>query len=187
MPRSETDISLRVSSAAARSLPMTICAYFSPACRVPGATPAAAGHGPRMSDQLGSSIGSEHTHTSGWDQELRFRPPPPPIRADLSGNRQCSANGIMVDAYAPVLALARRLIRAGLPPDRILKVYRGATLCFCVPLAVAARLTVEDSSDGPPRFRQYRQPSWEVGPPIAPDDLAATPLAEPLQKTPSAG
>src|SRR5262249_33372358 len=37
------------------------------------ATPAAAGHGPRMSDQLGSSIGSEHTHTPGRDQELRFQ------------------------------------------------------------------------------------------------------------------
>ena len=37
------------------------------------ATPAAAGHGPRMSDQLGGSIGSEHTHTPGRDQELRFQ------------------------------------------------------------------------------------------------------------------
>ena len=36
------------------------------------ATPAAAGHGPRMSDQLGGSIGSEYTHTPGRNQELRF-------------------------------------------------------------------------------------------------------------------
>ena len=111
---------------------------------------------------------------------------PPPIRAELSGSRRCSTLGIVVNAYAPVLTLARQLIRAGFPPDRILEVYRGATLCFRVPLAVAARLTVEDSSDRPPRFRQYRSPSWEVGPPIVPNDLAATPLAEPLQKTPSA-
>jgi hypothetical protein len=36
------------------------------------ATPAAAGHGPRMSDQLGGSIGSEYTHTPARDQEFRF-------------------------------------------------------------------------------------------------------------------
>jgi len=36
------------------------------------ATPAAAGHGPRMSDQPGGSINSEHTHNPGQDQELRF-------------------------------------------------------------------------------------------------------------------
>jgi hypothetical protein len=39
-----------------------------------GATPAAAGHGPRMSDQLGGLIDSEHTHNPGRDQELRFHP-----------------------------------------------------------------------------------------------------------------
>src|SRR5262249_18902894 len=38
------------------------------------ATPAAAGHGPRMSDQLGGLINSEHTHNPGRDQELRFHP-----------------------------------------------------------------------------------------------------------------
>ena len=32
----------------------------------------ATGHGPRMTDQLGGSIGSEYTHNSGRDQELRF-------------------------------------------------------------------------------------------------------------------
>jgi hypothetical protein len=38
------------------------------------ATLAAASHGPRMSDQLGGSIDSEHTHNPGRDQELRFDP-----------------------------------------------------------------------------------------------------------------
>ena len=112
----------------------------------------------------------------------------PPLCAELSGDRRCSTLGIVVNAYAPVLTLARQLIRAGFPPDRILKVYRGATLCFCVPLAVAARLTVKDDKDGVPRFKNYVPfPADRVAPPIAPNDLAATPLAEPLQKTPSAG
>src|SRR5262245_11345524 len=38
------------------------------------ATPAATGHGPRMSDQLDGSIGSEHTHNTAADQEPRFHP-----------------------------------------------------------------------------------------------------------------
>ena len=48
------------------------------------ATPAAAGHGPRMSDQLGGLINSKHTHNPGRDQELRFHPPPTPIRAEIT-------------------------------------------------------------------------------------------------------
>jgi hypothetical protein len=110
-----------------------------------------------------------------------------PIRAELSGDRRCSAVGIVVNAYAPVLTLARQLIRAGFPPDRILEVYRGATLCFRVPLATASRLEVGDSNQGRPVFVPWRSRSTRTAPPIAPNDLAATPLAEPLQKTPSAG
>jgi hypothetical protein len=108
-----------------------------------------------------------------------------PIRAELSGGRRCSAVGIVVNAYAPVLTLARQLIR-GFPPDRILEVYRGATLCFRVPLATASRLEVRDSNHGRPVFVPWRSRSTRTAPPIAPNDLASTPLAEPLQKTPSA-
>ena len=111
---------------------------------------------------------------------------PPPIRAELSGDRRCSTLGIVVNAYAPVLTLARQLIRAGFPPDRILKVYRGATLCFRVPLATASRLEVRDSNQGRPVFVPWRSRNTRTAPPIAPNDLAATPLAEPLQKTPGA-
>jgi hypothetical protein len=95
-----------------------------------------------------------------------------PIHAELSGDRRCAALGITVDAYAPVLTLARRLIRAGLPPDRILEVYRSTTLCFCVPLATAATLTVEDSPNGVPRFRWHRPSRWGVGLPVAPNGQA---------------
>src|SRR5262249_3800637 len=38
------------------------------------ATPVATGHGPRMSDQLGGSITSEHTHHTAADQAHRFHP-----------------------------------------------------------------------------------------------------------------
>ena len=110
-----------------------------------------------------------------------------PIRTELSGDRRCSALGLTVNAYTPVLTLARQLIRAGFPPDRILEVYRGTTLCFSVPLATAARLEVRDSNRGRPIFVPWRSHGMRPAPPIAPDDLPATPLAEPLQKTPSAG
>src|SRR6516162_9524967 len=136
-------------------------------------TTAPAGNGVQRCAQAG-----KHEHrtdsTAGSIATIAaiLSPPRMPIHAELSGDRRCAALGITVDAYAPVLTLARRLIRAGLPPDRILEVYRGATLCFRVPLAVAARLTVEDSSNGVPRFRRYRPPSWEVGPPIAPNSQA---------------
>src|SRR5205085_12526606 len=104
--------------------------------------------------RTGSTAGTTATTAA------RFSSPraeyPTPIRAELSGDRRCSALGIAVNAYAPALSLARQLIRAGLPPDRILEVYRGATLCFCVPLATAARLEVRDSNQGRPVFVPWR-------------------------------
>jgi hypothetical protein len=95
------------------------------------------------------------------------------IRAELEGSRRCSTLGLTVDGYAPVCALARLLIRAGYEPNHTLEVFRGTTLCFRVPLAVAARLTVEGGPDGVLRFRQYHPPSWEVGPPVTPTGLRA--------------
>jgi hypothetical protein len=91
-----------------------------------------------------------------------------PIKAELSGSRSGTAAGVCVDAYAPVCALARQLLSNGFGGERTLEVYRGSTLCFCTTLATAAALTVADGPDGVPRFRPYRPPSWEVGPPIAP-------------------
>jgi hypothetical protein len=99
--------------------------------------------------------------------------PQVPIKAVLSGTRHCSALSISVNAYTPVLTLARQLIRAGIRPDQLLEVYRGSPLCFRVPLVTAARLTVKDGPDGRPSFRQYEQ-SWPVDPPIASNDPAGT-------------
>jgi hypothetical protein len=90
------------------------------------------------------------------------------IRAELTGCRRCSALGLSVNSYAPVCALARRLIAAGHDPNCILEVYRESTLCFATTLGTAAGLMVEDGSDGVPRFRKYRPPSVAVGPPVAP-------------------
>jgi len=56
------------------------------------ATPVATGHGPRMSDQLGGSIGSEYTHTPGrpknWRAMVRVTPKncSKPLIGDGAGN-----------------------------------------------------------------------------------------------------
>jgi hypothetical protein len=73
--------------------------------------------------------------------------------ADLVGSDICTADGIIARSYAPVLALCRRLIEAGIDPDRPLQVYRGDTLALTVrSIAEGARLAVEDNHLGHPRF-----------------------------------
>jgi hypothetical protein len=107
-------------------------------------------------------------------KSLTLTASPIPIRAELTGSRCCSAVGLSINAYAPVGALARKLLRNGFGPEQMLEVYRGNTLCFQVMLGAAARLKVEDSSDGRPRFRRYRpSESLAVTPPIAPNAPAA--------------
>lgn len=95
------------------------------------------------------------------------------IWAILTGTRQCAAPtlDLSVNAYTP----ARQLLRTGSHPDRLIEVYRGTTLCFRVSLATAARLTVKDGQDGPPRFRRYK-PSESLGvtSPVAPSEPRAT-------------
>jgi len=97
-----------------------------------------------------------------------FSASPLPIKAVLTGARHCSAAGFAVNAYAPVLALARKLL-AAFAPEQVIEVYRGDTLCFRVVLGTAAKLTVEDDRNGRPRFRKYKaRQSWEAAAPIAP-------------------
>jgi hypothetical protein len=94
---------------------------------------------------------------------------PTPIRAELSSDRRCSAAGTTVNAYAPVLAIARKLIAAGHNPDCVLEAYRGSTLCLRAKLGAAARLEVKDNR-GRPLFVPWRARSVRaVAPPIAPN------------------
>jgi hypothetical protein len=81
-----------------------------------------------------------------------------PIRADLIGQSQASACGVIVPGRnAPVLALCRALIEAGHDPTTPLEAYRGSTLCLRVrSLAEGAALTVsEATNDGKPRFAPF--------------------------------
>jgi hypothetical protein len=79
---------------------------------------------------------------------------PTPIRAELSGDRRCSAAGITATGNAPVLTLCRRLIEAGLDPALPLEAYRGATLSLRVrSIGQGAKLTVYEGTRGRPRFK----------------------------------
>jgi len=116
------------------------------------AAPAATGRDPQMIDRLGRAIGIGATTlgpaaaTSGAA-----------IVAELTGSDRCSAMGITARGHVPVLALCRRLIEAGIDPDRPLHVYRGNTLALTVrSIAEGAALTVEDNRFGTPRFRRRR-------------------------------
>jgi deoxycytidine triphosphate deaminase len=79
------------------------------------------------------------------------------IHAALSGSTICSAAGLTATGHAPVMALCRTLIDAGYDRHWALEVYRRGTLALRVrSIGQAVRLTVEECSDGRPRFRSYR-------------------------------
>ena len=79
------------------------------------------------------------------------------IRAELIGSDTCSVAGITAHGHAPVLALCRELLAAGLDPDAAVEAYRAGTQALRVrSISEAARLTVEDDSRGTPRFRPWR-------------------------------
>jgi hypothetical protein len=86
------------------------------------------------------------------------------IRAELRGDHTCTALGITICAYAPVLELCRKLIAAGHDPATPLDAYRGETLCLHV-LAIgeAAQLEINAKGSGFIARRAVR-----TAPPIAP-------------------
>jgi hypothetical protein len=75
------------------------------------------------------------------------------VRADLIGSDTCSGAGITATGAAPVLALCRQLLAAGLDPDAALAVYRTGTLAIHVrSLREGSRLSVKTAGNGAPIF-----------------------------------
>jgi hypothetical protein len=101
----------------------------------------------------------------------------PPLRGKLIGSHHCTASGHSATGAAPILALCRQLLAAGLNPDQALEVYRGATLAIRVrSIGEGARLTVKDNRLGRPCFArcQDRPASDAAVPPVgetAPEGL----------------
>jgi hypothetical protein len=96
---------------------------------------------------------SEDTHPTATNQVLC---------SSLTGSDCCSAVGITVTGYAPVLELSRRLVEAGHDPATALHVYRGATLALTVrSIGEAAQLEINSKVTGFTRRQAVR-----TGPPV---------------------
>jgi hypothetical protein len=92
------------------------------------------------------------------------------VRAELIG-ANATALGITATGPAPVLALCRELLAAGVDPDQCLEVYRGAVVALRIrTITEGARLTVKDNRLGRPVFARWqdRAASDAAAPPIAP-------------------
>ena len=97
-----------------------------------------------------------------------------PLYAELSGDDACISAGLTVRAQAPVLAMCRKLVAAGLDPDQALEVYRNGILALRIrSIGEGARLDVNSKSTGFVAYRGVR-----TAPPIAPNDCPATLMAE---------
>ena len=78
------------------------------------------------------------------------------IRATLTGSDWCEAEGHTVRAYAPVLAMCRKLPAAGYDQAMPLEAYRGDTLCLKV-RSIGEGANLEINGDGV-GLRQRRKP-----------------------------
>jgi hypothetical protein len=138
-----------------------------------GRAPATTGRDPQVLDRLGRAIGIGATTPRPAAATSE-----PAIVAELIGSDRCTAIGITARAYAPVLALCRRLIEAGINPDRPLHVYRGDTLALTVrSIGEGARLTVQDDRLGHPRFVRSRPRSDGAALPVRQNGAPATALS----------
>jgi hypothetical protein len=71
------------------------------------------------------------------------------IHAELSGSDRCTALGIEARGAAPVLALCRELLAAGLDPDAAVEAYRAGTLALRVrSIGEGARLELNAKGTG---------------------------------------
>jgi hypothetical protein len=111
------------------------------------------------------------------------------IRAEISGGDTAVALGIRARAYAPILALCRKLVEAGHDPRRRLHACRGGVLALRVrSIGEAADLEINGHGTG---FKQARDggtapPSGYSGSPTVPTraDAAAIGLAAALAAIP---
>src|ERR1700733_5967657 len=72
---------------------------------------------------------------------------PKPIRAELSGDFDCTAEGLAVTANAPVLEMCKRLIAARYDLDLPMEVYRGDVLALRI-RSIGEAASLEVNSKG---------------------------------------
>jgi hypothetical protein len=89
-----------------------------------------------------------------------------PIRATIIEHDECEAEGFVVKAYSPVLAMCRQLIGVGYDPCRPLLAYRGGVLALRVrTIGQGAKLTVGENRTGCPTFRRHQDAQKVVSEP----------------------
>jgi hypothetical protein len=107
-----------------------------------------------------SNEASNHPHASRQPKSRnKDFPQVKVIRAELIGSHECRCeeHERLAFGYAPVLAMCRELLAAGMSPDAALHVYRRGILALKVrAIGKAAQLVVEDSETGRPQFRLAR-------------------------------
>ena len=152
-------------------------------------TTAAAGSGAQRCAQAGERKHRTHSTTGpATTTSNAIDPRRLALCADLVGSNICTAPGIIARSYAPVLALCRRLIEAGIDPDRPLHVYRGDTLALVVrSIAEGARLAVGDNRLGHPRFVRFRPRSDGAALHVRQNRAPATTLSLSVGTTPPEG
>jgi hypothetical protein len=107
--------------------------------------PAVTGREPQVIDLPGGKI----------DPARNIQPKQEHVIAELVGDDccRCQEIGAAVTANAPVLAMCRQLLAAGIDPDKALRVYRCGVLALTVhSIREGARLTVKTAGNGTPIF-----------------------------------
>jgi hypothetical protein len=100
-----------------------------------------------------------------------------PLFGELVGSDTRTCAGMTAVGNAPVLAMCRQLLAAGMDPDQAMEVYRGAVLALRVrSIGEAAQLEINSKGTG-----FVRREGVRTAPPIAPNDTPATLMAEPVE------
>ena len=77
------------------------------------------------------------------------------IVAELIGDNECRAAGLVVRSTTPVLAMCRKLVATGINPDLRMEVYRSTTLALTVAsIGHGAGLEINGHGTG---FRPFRE------------------------------
>jgi hypothetical protein len=96
------------------------------------------------------------------------------IRAKLSGDNICRVDRLTVRNPTPILAMCRKLVKAGIDPATPLRAYRGGTLCLSVrSIGEAAALKI--NSKGTTFVK--RRASVRTAPPVRWREVRAASLA----------
>ena len=93
----------------------------------PPTSRARAGSSSDQRSPRGDQLGGDHRSST-----TKVRPDQDCIRAELIGNNECRAAGLVVRSTTPVLAMCRQLIAAGVNPALPLECYRGRVLAITV-------------------------------------------------------